>query len=574
MTTHSRPDFVAVQEESISTLNFAARCMRVVTRQRINEVVSETVLLERARREISALRRRLAQVETASTPSPPALRRPPPPLQTVEPPQALVAPAAPPLALAPERRNVMPACPEKRVRSSDGGSGNDGRLRRHGAWGEGFAGSGGGGRHQKYRALAAVPREAKPAERLPGKQLAMSGKGSFREPVGQVKPPKDNGGSAAEAGKPSTRENTATGPPPASVSEGETASENKRQPLVEGEHAVEENGIQEPPGPPIPPSATTGAREARRERGVNGKTLLDARRGKDVVVRGRIATAVAAANAAAAAATAIVAAIGVAGGNRSQRMVASDKPAPAVPAIAAVGRKPRVAVRSAARKPQDGLTTTKADSKPVRPAPSSSPAGGPPAPMTRGARRSSAPAPPVASAARVAGRPRRTEESGLATAALIERFSTREDELLRELETWKARCKSFEEPKGTDGSSGSIGDAGCAGNRRRGDGIGESGLLAAPAAATPKIPLGPPPPASQQSRPQPPAGACPTEGIAPEAAPGVSEPVACARQFARGGLGAGSAVPGLTQDRELDSTGPRRRASVEVRYEKEPPRNE
>ncbi|CAN0156592.1 unnamed protein product [Ectocarpus sp. 6 AP-2014] len=60
-----RPSIDA-QDESISTLNFAARCMRVVSRQRVNEVVSDALLLERARREIATLRRRLAEAETAA----------------------------------------------------------------------------------------------------------------------------------------------------------------------------------------------------------------------------------------------------------------------------------------------------------------------------------------------------------------------------------------------------------------------------------------------------------------------------------------------------------------------------
>jgi len=227
---------------------------------------------------------------------------------------------------------------------------------------------------------------------------------------------------------------------------------------------------------------------------------------------------------AAAAASAIVAAIGAAGGSRSKRVVASNKPAPVVPATAAVERKPRAAIKSGARKPQDGL-------------------GAPSSPA----------------AAKVAGRPRRAEEAGLATAALIERFSTREDELLRELEAWKARCKSFEKTEGSGGSSRSIGNAVCAGNRRRGGGISESGLRAAPAAARPTAPLAPPSPASQQTRPQHCAEACPTEDIAPKAAPGAS-------RFARGGVEAMPAVHDLTQDRERNSTCPRRGVSAEVRY--------
>eukprot|EP00903_Cladosiphon_okamuranus_P014600 g13539.t1 len=66
---------VDAQAESISTLNFAARCMRVVAKQRVNEVVTDSLLLERARRQISALRRRLVEAEAAaaiaSSPAPP-----------------------------------------------------------------------------------------------------------------------------------------------------------------------------------------------------------------------------------------------------------------------------------------------------------------------------------------------------------------------------------------------------------------------------------------------------------------------------------------------------------------------
>lgn len=53
--------------ESISTLNFAARCMRVAVRPRVNEVASDALLLQRAKREIFALRRRLREIETAAS---------------------------------------------------------------------------------------------------------------------------------------------------------------------------------------------------------------------------------------------------------------------------------------------------------------------------------------------------------------------------------------------------------------------------------------------------------------------------------------------------------------------------
>jgi len=245
--------------------------MRVVARQRVNEIVSETVLLERARREISALRRRLAQVETgtASTPSPPPRRRHSPPLQTVEPLQAFLETPAPPPGLDPATMKAIPISLEKRG-SSDGGSDSDGHLRRRGAGGEEAAGSGGGGRHQKYRTLLAVPRDARPPERrLPGKRLAMSSKGSLHLPLRQIKPPEGGGEPATEAGNPPPPGNTATRSPPASVPEGTKTREENRRPLVGGERPVEEPGVGEPPGPSATSLLLTGAREARREGGTN-----------------------------------------------------------------------------------------------------------------------------------------------------------------------------------------------------------------------------------------------------------------------------------------------------------------
>ena len=55
------------QAESIGTLQFAARCTRVVVRQCVNEVASDALLLKRARSQITDLRRRLRQLETTST---------------------------------------------------------------------------------------------------------------------------------------------------------------------------------------------------------------------------------------------------------------------------------------------------------------------------------------------------------------------------------------------------------------------------------------------------------------------------------------------------------------------------
>lgn len=54
------------QAESISTLQFAARCTQVIVKQRVNEVTSDALLLKRARSQISYLRRRLRQLENTS----------------------------------------------------------------------------------------------------------------------------------------------------------------------------------------------------------------------------------------------------------------------------------------------------------------------------------------------------------------------------------------------------------------------------------------------------------------------------------------------------------------------------
>lgn len=54
------------QAESISTLQFAARCTRVIVKQCVNEVTNDALLLKRARSQISYLRKRLRQLENTS----------------------------------------------------------------------------------------------------------------------------------------------------------------------------------------------------------------------------------------------------------------------------------------------------------------------------------------------------------------------------------------------------------------------------------------------------------------------------------------------------------------------------
>lgn len=60
-------DRLRAQAESINTLQFAARCTRVIMKQCVNEVVSDALLLKRARSQISYLRRRLRQLENTSS---------------------------------------------------------------------------------------------------------------------------------------------------------------------------------------------------------------------------------------------------------------------------------------------------------------------------------------------------------------------------------------------------------------------------------------------------------------------------------------------------------------------------
>lgn len=67
------------QEESISTLKFAARCMRVNLKPRVNEVVSDGLLLRRANRHISLLQQRVRDLEFASASSHPTSKGDMPP---------------------------------------------------------------------------------------------------------------------------------------------------------------------------------------------------------------------------------------------------------------------------------------------------------------------------------------------------------------------------------------------------------------------------------------------------------------------------------------------------------------
>lgn len=201
------------------------------------------------------------------------------------------------------------------------------------------------------------------------------------------------------------------------------------------------------------PVSTTAANEKtsddREGHQAKTKALLNARRGRDLVVRGRIAISAAAAAATATAAAAVAEAVAASARNRSKHLRHGKSPDGRVAASQALPKGTER--RKAPHRHVDGSCLTKADDKPAVSCYPRSPvsSGG----LARVDKKRSCAVSTVAGTTAGGGGRRHVDDKRLATAALIERFSCREDELLRELETWKARCKSLETSTETAGTS-------------------------------------------------------------------------------------------------------------------------
>lgn len=571
------------QAESISTLNFAARCMRVVARQRVNEIVSDSLLLERARRQIFTLRRRLAEAEAAAT-----ITVPPPtpcysllPLKKAEPPPASASPPSLPPLLAAETKAEVSAAPDTRSVSSNGNinSGSSTAVENE------TARSGRERRREKYASLVAIPRGARPQEQPAGETLVGN---DINSNTGA--PEGADVLAAVEARSRRRRADTATSAIASSETDqqipaptDENRSRKQRPTQAQAPALALEGEAKGPPqrllragkglrdgdvnnGQPRPPSSSppSGERGVKREgEVVKTKTHLNARRGRDIVVWGKIAATVAAANAAAAAATAVASAISTARGGCSRRASANKRVAQTIASASAVRHgSSRATARSHFRKSRDSSRTTRPARKPPAFRFSYTSVSGTPALPARGA---DIPAAASTIGATAKGAWHADDERSVATQALIERFSTREEELIGELEAWKAKCKSLEKK---DAPPRSIAD-GRALASHLGVEIGEEKLPETPtwfeAAPTAAMRATPPVPAlAQPRRPlQAISGASPAIRMPEGETPDASESSAGSHRLARNGVGTvsvpSSLVPKL--DREVD---PRRCASSEV----------
>lgn len=535
--------------------------MRVVARQRVNEVVTDSLLLERARRQISALRRRLVEAEAAAAIAP-SLAPPHHPLPSEKanrPPASAKTPVLP-LPFPAETKAVVSAAPETSGASFDG-SDDNGSI----AVGRDETARFGGGRWcEKDASFSAVPRGSETEEHPAGEKL----NGSSNNRGGS------EGATKSQVEASSLRRCANTGVQPRGlVLKAEAKSPPQQRPL-QADEGTPDRDVNNGHLRPLASSSLSGGREGRKEEGVKTQTLLNARRGRDIVVRSKIATAVAAANAAAAAATAVASAISAAGGGRGRLALANKHATPAAsyPADMRHGSS-RTPVRSRLRKPEEVLRTTRVR----RPAFRSScfSASGRPAPP---ARRAYSPTVAVAPTIGVAeARGRHIDETSVATQALIERFSSREEELLLELEAWKARCKSLEKkealPRSIGGGCALAGkNGGGAGERSVGEmptrlGVGENKTVkptrldAAPT-ATRAVPSDPAPAKLQrplQATPE----ASPAIGISEEETPDATQASADTHRLARGGVGTMSVPKTFVPEKGRNVDSPRR-ASIEV----------
>ncbi|CAM9193197.1 unnamed protein product, partial [Hapterophycus canaliculatus] len=493
---------VDAQDESISTLNFAARCMRVVARQRVNEVVSDALLLERARRQIVALRRQLAEAEmAAAASSSPTVLSNPLPLESM--PQDLQhrehqkhkedrhqhqqdlyqqpahgqseietipSPHSPDADNTREKQTSVLTAQRK-------GPGGVGRRE---------APSCGGSPHEKGRELANSERgddDARPgspshlsltkngagagqAPRETIARIAAISASMSRKTTRQARPKASPVGEESRHGRimsPSRRSEQAPAAPsqlpmPQGHSGRASSLPRGRQLGMPVSMAAAESRKRRTGNLVVGTvAATAGAgnakdavKKAGRRREAEIMDLLNSRRGRDLVLRGRMATIAAAASAAATAATAVASAIAAARGGRGRR-TPPEKRLARRGAASGLARDDRLASSYSLRRPIRSSVVHETEMSCVRTkantstAPSVSPAIGPAWNQRGGILFSAADSKAVVSS--VGGR--LCDENRLATEALIERFSYREDELLRELETWKARCEGLEKPEGT-----------------------------------------------------------------------------------------------------------------------------
>ncbi|CAM9456476.1 unnamed protein product, partial [Ectocarpus fasciculatus] len=508
-----RPSIDA-QDESISTLNFAARCMRVVSRQRVNEVVSDALLLERARRQIATLRRRLAEAETAAAVASysPACSHPPNGPQEGKRQQPAVCGMVKPSPGVPETPPCPPPCP-----GGDGeGQDDDGCV-------DSIIGTDGDA-DREYDGKTDREHEPTPpaVQRTVAKQDLSSGlteqtvdlarggvvvardenggqipaPGRDGSDVARPEPPRVDGAYGNDGGDRRRRKLVVDIASSVVIieavrrptSEREALNDESRRPdrpLALGPSELLTGSSLSPPqtqlsrsegsllgGKPakvapvvaseshsrrrrteLSPVSTTAANDEIESNDREGyqakpKALLNARRGRDLVVRGRIATAAAAAAATATAAAAVAEAVAASARNRSRHLLHGKPKDERVEVSQALSKGTER--RKAPHRNVGGSCLAKADDKPAVPFSPRSPAssGG----LARVNKKRSCAVSTVAGTTATGGGRRQADDKRLATAALIERFSCREDELLRELETWKARCKSLETSTETAGT--------------------------------------------------------------------------------------------------------------------------
>lgn len=442
--------------------------MRVVARQRVNEVVSDAVLLERALRQISALRRRLVEVEAAAavSSSPPAQLRPSflktkqremyrqsemiktsPVMKSPSP----LLPPPPPTEGKSETTGELSSPPEEPSSHLD-----DGSKSLPLTLGE----TPGPGRPREQAPLrAAVPRELRQPGRLVGEERVgdTNRRESFaQKPLVDARPSQRKNFVQVVSGSRSQCETTVTREP-VSVSGGERLRQSGPRPLgeEEGDEQEEENGAEAlfDAGSDfcqrrsLSLSLLMGGSEAvestplersieKQEGNQRFRRLQDARRGRDIVDRGQIATVMAAANAAAAAAKTITAAIATAGLSHSSCIPTNKQKRKELASSAGRCEHSRGSARPLVRKPGIDSRTTKAGCRSGSHTTFST--FNRPALAAGDVKRSS-----VSTVATKVERRGGVSEKDLATKALIERFSCRERELLRELETWKSKCSSL-----------------------------------------------------------------------------------------------------------------------------------
>ncbi|CAM9309226.1 unnamed protein product, partial [Ectocarpus sp. 8 AP-2014] len=504
---------VDAQDESISTLNFAARCMRVVSRQRVNEVVSDALLLERARRQIATLRRRLAEAETAvavasyspapfhphngpeegkqlpelwgmARPSPGVVETPrcpppcpggdgenqdndgcvdrntgndddavrendgkpdhrreptPPAVQKTVATQALSSGLAGQMVELARGRAVVAGAENGDRFSAPGRGGSDAARPEPQRVGDAYV-SDGGDRRRRNSAVNTVSSVLK------------------KEAVGRSEPERETLGDESRKregyialGPSGSLTGSSLSPPQRQLSRSEVSLLRGKRVQAAPVVATESRSRRRRSG--FAPVSTTAANDeitSENREGYQAKTkaLLNARRGRDLVVRGRIATAAAAAAATATAAAAVAEAVAASARNRSKHLRHGKSPDGRVEASQALPKGTER--RKAPHGHVDGSCLTKADDKPAVSCSPRSPvsSGG----LARVNKKRSCTVSTAAGTTAGGGGRRHADDKRLATAALIERFSCREDELLRELETWKARCKSLETSTETAGT--------------------------------------------------------------------------------------------------------------------------